>query len=147
MTAIDKGLSLIRAASANQQLYKIVIDILFYQATYFKSVIPKLDGIHMLMNFSHASTVIMMIFSRAGHKGDWALHLYAADAILSFFVQLAFITMLHTTGNWNVSLRDNHCHVYTSTDGRKLSNPRHFKMRNGLCRLLFFTKQMLSCHT
>ena len=143
MTAIDKGLSLIRAASANQQLYKIVIDILFYQATYFKSVIPKLDGIY----FSHASTVIMMIFSRAGHEGDWALHLYAAEAMLSLFVQLAFITMLHTTGNLDVSLRDNHCHVYTSTEGRKLSNLRLFKMRNGLCRLLFFTKQMLSCHT
>ena len=42
---------------------------------------------------------------------------------------------------------DNHCYVYTSTEGRKLSSPRHFKMRNGLCRLLFSTKQMLPWHT
>ena len=42
---------------------------------------------------------------------------------------------------------DNQCHVYTSTEGRKLSSPRHFKMRNGLCRLLFSTKQMLPWHT
>ena len=42
---------------------------------------------------------------------------------------------------------DNHCHVYTSNEGRKLWSPRHFKMRNGLCRLLFSTKQMLPCHT
>ena len=41
---------------------------------------------------------------------------------------------------------DNHCHVYTSTEGRKFSSPRHFKMRNGLCRLLFSTKQMLPWH-
>ena len=33
---------------------------------------------------------------------------------------------------------DTHCHVYTSTEGRKLSSPRHFKMRNGLCRLFFY---------
>ena len=38
---------------------------------------------------------------------------------------------------------DSHCHVYTSTEGRKLSSPRHLKMRNELCRLLFSTKQML----
>ena len=42
---------------------------------------------------------------------------------------------------------DNHCHVYTSTEGRTLSSPRHFKMRNNLCRLLFSTKQMLPWHT
>ena len=42
---------------------------------------------------------------------------------------------------------DNHCHVYTSTEGRKLSCPRHFKMRNGLCRLLFSSKQILPWHT
>ena len=34
-----------------------------------------------------------------------------------------------------------------STERRKLSSPRHFKMRNGLCRLLFSTKQMLAWHT
>ena len=38
---------------------------------------------------------------------------------------------------------DNHCHVYTSTEGRKLSSPRHFKMKKELCRLLFSTKKML----
>ena len=37
-------------------------------------------------------------------------------------------------------------YVYTSTEGRKLSSPRHFKMRNGLCRPLFSTKQMLPWH-
>ena len=65
-TAIDKGLSLMRAAgddvlifTANQQLYKIVIDIMFYQPTYFESVIPVLGGMHMLMNFIHATAVIM----------------------------------------------------------------------------------------
>ena len=42
---------------------------------------------------------------------------------------------------------DSHCHVYTFTEGRKLSSPRHFKMRNGLCRLLFSTKKMLPCHS
>ena len=46
-TAIDKGLSLMRAAgddvlifTADQQLYKIVEDLMFYQPTYFESVIP-----------------------------------------------------------------------------------------------------------
>ena len=52
-----------------------------------------------------------------------------------------------TMGNWDVSMSDNNRHVETSTEGRKLSSLRHFKIRNGLCRLLFSTKQMLPCHT
>ena len=53
----------------------------------------------MLMNFIHVTTVIMMIFSRAGHEGDRALHLYATEAMLPFYVHLVSITMhvmLHT---------------------------------------------------
>ena len=65
-TAIDKGLSLMRASgddvlifTADQQLYKIVKDIMFYQPTYFESVIPVLGWMHMLMNFIHAAAVSM----------------------------------------------------------------------------------------
>ena len=65
-TAIDKGLTLMRAAgddmlifTADQQLYKIVKDILFYQPTYFESVIPVLGGMYMVMNVIHATAVIM----------------------------------------------------------------------------------------
>ena len=45
--------------TADQQLYKIVIDIMFYQPTYFESAIPVLGGMYMLMNFIHATAVIM----------------------------------------------------------------------------------------
>ena len=65
-TAIDKGLTLMRATgddvlifTADQQLYKIVIDIVFYRPTYLQSEIPVLGGMHMLMNFIHATAVIM----------------------------------------------------------------------------------------
>ena len=65
-TAIDKGLTLMRGAgddmlifTADQQLYKIVKDIMFYQPTYFESVIPVLGGMHMVMNVIHATAVIM----------------------------------------------------------------------------------------
>ena len=65
-TAIDKGLTLMRAAgddmlifTADQQLYKIVNDIMFYQPTYFESVIPVLGGMYMVMNVIHATAVIM----------------------------------------------------------------------------------------
>ena len=174
-TAIEKGLSLVKATgedmlvfTADQQLYKITIDILFHQPAYFKSVIPVIGGMHMLMNFIHAmavimagsgmkevlastfgtvdkmlngkkypqnfralrmlveellrsalqiqgatsfdhliqvldacssssrtakmwinnlvkTVIIMMNFSRAGHEGDWALHLVAAEAMLPYF--------------------------------------------------------------
>ena len=50
-TAIERGLSLARAAgenvliiTADQQLYKVTIDILFHEPFYFKSVIPVLGG-------------------------------------------------------------------------------------------------------
>ena len=45
--------------TADQQLYKIVKDILFYQPTYFESVIPELGGIYMIMNVIHATDGIM----------------------------------------------------------------------------------------
>ena len=55
-TAIERGLSLARA---DQQLYKVTIDILFHEPFYFKSVIPVLGGMHMLMNFIHATAITM----------------------------------------------------------------------------------------
>jgi len=65
-TAIERGLSLARAAgedvlifTADQQLYKVTIDILFHEPLYFKSVIPVLRGMHMLMNFIHATAIII----------------------------------------------------------------------------------------
>ena len=65
-TAIDKELTLMRAAGddvlifrADQKLYKIVIDIVFYQPTYLQSEIPVLGGMHMLMNCIRATAVIM----------------------------------------------------------------------------------------
>ena len=65
-TAIEKGLSLIKGSgqdilyfTCDQQLYKITIDILFHQPGYFKSVVPILGGMHMLMNFIHAIAVVM----------------------------------------------------------------------------------------
>ena len=46
--------------TAEQQLYKIVEDMsMFYQPTYFESVIPVLGGMHMIMIFFHAAAVIM----------------------------------------------------------------------------------------
>ena len=65
-TAMDKGLTLMRAAGdnvlifmADQQLCKSVIHIVYYQPTYFQSVITVLGGMHMLMNFIHATAVIV----------------------------------------------------------------------------------------
>ena len=65
-TAIEKRLSLVRAAgedvllifTTDQQLYKVTIDILFHEHSYFKSVILVLGGRHILMNFIHATAVI-----------------------------------------------------------------------------------------
>jgi hypothetical protein len=65
-TAIERGLTLARAAgedvlifTADQQLYKLTIDILFYEPLYFKSGIPVLVGMRMLMNFIHATAIVM----------------------------------------------------------------------------------------
>ena len=66
-TAVEKGLSLVRAAGEDvlvftadqQQLYKVTIGIQFHQPSYFKSVIPVLGGMHMLMNFIHAIAIIL----------------------------------------------------------------------------------------
>ena len=65
-TARDSGLPFARAAgedvlifTADQQLYKVTIDLLFHEPLYFKSVIPVLGGMHMLMNFIHTTAIIM----------------------------------------------------------------------------------------
>ncbi len=65
-TAIDKGLSLIKGTNedvliftVDQQLYKVAIDVMFHEPIYFASVVPVLGGMHMLMNFIHAVSVIM----------------------------------------------------------------------------------------
>ena len=57
--------------TADQQLYKIVKDIMFYQPTYFESVIPVLGGMHMLMNFIHATAVIMAGSERNSSWNIW----------------------------------------------------------------------------
>ena len=51
----------------------------------------------------------MMIFSRAGHEGaghegDWALHLYAAEAMLPYFRAAAFVR--HIPGIYNATWTD-----------------------------------------
>ena len=86
-TAIEKGLSLVRAAgeyvlffTADQQLYKVTIDIVFNQPSYFKSVIPVLGGMHMLMNFIHAIAIIM---AGSGMKDILAGTFGSIDKILS----------------------------------------------------------------
>jgi len=65
-TALERGILFPRAAgedvlifTADQQLYKVIIDILFHEPLYFKSVIPVLGGMHTLMNFIHATAIIM----------------------------------------------------------------------------------------
>ena len=64
LTSLEKGLSLVKNKgndvlifTADQQLYKIVIDIMFHQPSYFKLVVPVLGGMHMLMNlFTQSQT-------------------------------------------------------------------------------------------
>ena len=62
-TALERGLSFARAAgedfTAEQQLYKVSVDLLFQEPLYFKSVNPVLGGMHMLMNFIHTTAIIM----------------------------------------------------------------------------------------
>ena len=213
-TAIDKGLSLMRAAGddvlifpADQQLYKIVIDIMFYQPTYIESVIPVLGGMHMPMNFIHATAVIMagsgmneilagtfrrvgkmlsgkkypqnfrairmlveemlqcilegvdlfshliivldaraghsrttklwsdnlvetviimMIFSRAGHEGDWALHLYAVEATLPYSRAAGCHNYARNAAHYV------HQGPYSREDHLTLGFSRNFKMRNSV---------------
>ena len=44
------------------------------------------------------TVIIMMIFSGAGHEGDWALHLYAAEAMLPYKFPCSWLphAILHT---------------------------------------------------
>ena len=86
-TVKEKGLSLVRAAgedvlvfTADQQLCKVTIDILFHPPSYFKSVIPVLGGMHMLMNFIHAIAIIM---AGSGMKEVLAGTLGSIDKMLS----------------------------------------------------------------
>jgi len=39
------------------------------------------------------AVIIMLNFSRAGHEGDWYLHLLAAEAMLPYFRSAAATTM------------------------------------------------------
>ena len=49
--------------TADQQIYKIVINVVFREPLHFDSIIPVLGGMYMLMNFIHAAAIIM--------KGFW----------------------------------------------------------------------------
>ena len=65
---------------SDQQLYKVTIDILFHQPSYFKSVIPVLGGMHMLMNFIHTIAIIM---AGSGMKEILAVTFGSIDKMLS----------------------------------------------------------------
>ena len=87
LTSLEKGLSLVKnngngvlIFTADQQLYKIVIDIMFHQPSYFKLVVPVLGGMHMLMNFIHAISIIM---SGSGLKEILASSFESVDKMLS----------------------------------------------------------------
>ena len=87
LTSLEKGLSLVKNKgngvlifTADQQLHKIVIDIMFYQPSYFNLVVPVLGGMHMLMNFIHAISIIM---SGSGLKEILASSFESVDKMLS----------------------------------------------------------------
>ncbi len=63
---MEKGLSLVRGVdesilvfTADQQLFKIVVDVMFNEPRYFDCILPILGGMHMMMNFIHAIGIIM----------------------------------------------------------------------------------------
>ena len=63
---MEKGLSLVRGVdesilvfTADQQLFKIVVDVMFNEPRYFDCILPILGGMHMMMNFIHAIDIIM----------------------------------------------------------------------------------------
>ena len=65
-TAIQSGLTLVKGAgqdilvfTVDMQLYKVVVDMLFYEPSLFKVVVPMCGGMHMLMNFIHAVCVLL----------------------------------------------------------------------------------------
>ena len=82
-----KGISLMKdreneylVFTADQQLYKIVIDIMFHKPSYFNTVVPVLGGMHMLMNFIHAISTIM---AGSGLKEILASSFGSVDKMLS----------------------------------------------------------------
>ena len=86
-TAINRRLSLARTVNedvliltADHQLYKVSIDVLFHEPSYFKSGIPVLGGMHMLMNFTHAIAIIM---DGTGMKEVLAATFASVDRMLS----------------------------------------------------------------
>ena len=86
-TAIERGQSLARAAGedvlisiADQQLYKVITDILFYEPLYFKFVIPVFGVMHMFMNFIHAAAIIK---AGSGVKAVLAVTFGSIDKMLN----------------------------------------------------------------
>ena len=86
-TAIEKSLSLVKKSNSgililtcDQQLYKVTIDIFFNEPAYFNNVVTILRGMHMLMNFGHAVSLIM---GGSGLKEILAGTFGSADKILS----------------------------------------------------------------
>ena len=59
--------------TADQQIYKIVINVVFREPLHFDSIIPVLGGMYMLMNFIHAAAIIM--------KGFWTQRMFLHSAV------------------------------------------------------------------
>ena len=64
--AVKKGVKFVRENgqevlyfTVDLQLYKVVIDLLFYQPSLFKIVVPICGGMHWLMNSIHAMCVLL----------------------------------------------------------------------------------------
>ena len=64
LTVIKTGLEIVTGAgqtvlvfTVDQQLYKVVIDLLFHNPTLFNVVLPLCVGMHWLMNVIHAVCV------------------------------------------------------------------------------------------
>ena len=65
-TAIEKGRTLIKGTgedvlifTAEQQLYKVIINIMFHKLFHFQMLVPMLGGMHMLVTYVHAISVLM----------------------------------------------------------------------------------------
>ena len=63
--ALKKGAKFVRENgqlvlyfTVDMQLYKIVVDILFYQPVLLKTVVPICGGLHSIMNNIHAVCVL-----------------------------------------------------------------------------------------
>ena len=64
--ALKKGAKFVRENgqqvlyfTVDMQLYKIVIDILFYQPVLFQTIVPISGGLHSIMNNIHAVCVLL----------------------------------------------------------------------------------------